>query len=172
MNTNNNTTGTFMDIVAANYNKIKQLYITRENCNGRKFDEDFFNDAFIKCANHFGNNIIDYETVVKYFWVAYVNTCKDKNNTCIELWEEYPDILDDNDKTFAQVLYDDVMCTVMEEFSEDDMLIYSLYKYYNWTKSDLENAGYNIKNLEIRIKTIHKFVKQYAKNKYKIKSLN
>ena len=165
-------TGTFMDIVGIHYDDIKKLYIKRECSNGRKFNEDSFNTAFIKCAKHFENNTLDYDTVVKYFWVAYVNTSKNeyKYNSNTELCDEFNfDILDDDDEeSFAQKLYTTVMDAISYVYSEEDMLIYSLYKYHGWKKEELIEAGYNCENFETRIKEIHKFVKEYTKKHFKI----
>ena len=161
-------TGTFMDIVGANYDDIKQLYISRSS-NSKSFDEDSFNDAFIKCAKKFGNDIITYEDVVKYLWVAYINTKKAASikDSKIEYCEEYEDIEEEEDYT-AESIYNIVMDAITAAYSEEDMMIYSLYKYHKWTKNDLIEAGYDCKNFEIRIKTIHKFVKAYCKKNVKL----
>lgn len=156
-------TGTFMDIVGTNYDDIKRLYISRSNNKG-SFDEDSFNEAFIKCAKKFGNDVITYEDVVKYLWVAYINTKKASSikDSKIEYCEEYEDIEEEEDYT-AESIYNIVMDAITAAYSEEDMMIYSLYKYHKWTKNDLIEAGYDCKNFEIRIKTIHKFVKAYCK---------
>lgn len=162
--------GTFMDIVGIHYDDITRTYRLRDNNNGRKFDEDAFNDAFIKCSIHFGNNIIDYNDVIKYFWTAYVNTRKGNNykNSSIQSCAEYPeDIIDDDQESFAEKFYKTIMNAITESFGEEDMLVYSLYKYHGWKEKDLIEAGYDCKNLEIRIKNIHKFVKEYSKKHYK-----
>ena len=41
-------TGTFMDLISVNYNKIRSLFRTRLRNMDMHFDEDSFNDAFIK----------------------------------------------------------------------------------------------------------------------------
>ena len=160
-----------MDIVGIHYDDIRKTYSTRDNSNNRKFDEDAFNDAFIKCAKHFGNSEINYEDVIKYFWIAYVNTRKGndyKYKSTVELYEEYPeDIIDEYEVSFAEKFYNNVMTAITKSFGEEDMLIYSLYKYHGWKEQDLIDAGYNCKNFNIRIKNIHKFVKEYAKKYYR-----
>ena len=131
-------TGTFMDIVSTNYDDIRRIYCSRDNNAGRKFSEDAFNEAFIKCASKFGNSIITYDDVIKYFWIAYLNTNKKDmiNNSKLDYIEEYPEILDD-DEDYAHYIYNDIMEAIEEEFSENDMMIYSLYKYYGWAREDL-----------------------------------
>ena len=160
-----------MDIVGIHYDDIRKTYCLRDNNNGRKFDEDSFNDAFIKCSICFGNKQITYDDVIKYFWIAYSNTRKGANykyKSHIELQENYPeDIIDDDQDSFAEKFYNVSMDAIKKSFGEDDMMIYSLYKYHDWTKKDLIEAGYDCNNLEIRIKNIHKFLKEYVKKHYK-----
>ena len=160
-------TGTFMDIVSVHYDDFKKSFISRDNNKGRKFDEDSFNDAFIKCANKFGNDIISYDDAIKYFWVTYSNTVKSiKQNTNTELDDTLHDVIDDDEPSKANYIYNIVMAAITEAFNEDDMMVYSLYKYHNWTEDELTAAGYDCKNLDIRIKTIHKFVKSYCKKRF------
>lgn len=156
-------TGTFMDLVGLYYDDIKRTYISRSN-GGRKFSEDIFNDAFIKCAKKFGNEIITYDDMIKYFWVAYVNTYKtdEAYNSKICLCDEYPE-LEDETENFSSKFYNDIMQAIEKAFSTNDMLIYSLYKYHDWSKKELLEAGYDCNNFEIKLKNIHRFVKEYTK---------
>ena len=157
--------GNFMDIISVHYKDIKSLFRSRSS-DDRKFDEDSFNDAFIKCASHFGNTVINYDDAIKYFWTAYVNTVKGEESRIskIESFDnEIHDTIDDEEPSYAKTIYNKIMTAVTEAFNEDDMNIYSLYKYHKWTKEDLEDAGYDCKNFDLRIKTIHKFVKLYSK---------
>lgn len=160
--------GTYMDIVGIHYKDIKTLFKSRLNNSGNAFDEDAFNDAFIKCAHRFGNTIITYNDAVKYFWVAYVNTMKgSRSKVSYEFIDSLEnsdfDCIDDEDPSYAKYIYNIVMAAVTEAFGEDDMMIYSLYKYHGWTEAELIEAGYNCNNIDIRIKNIHKFVKAYCK---------
>lgn len=164
--------GMFMDIVSVHYKDIKNLFKSRSINKGEHFDEDSFNDAFIKCAQRFGYEQIDYDTAIKYFWVAYVNTVKMNsvkmhNDIKDELDMTMHDCIDDDEPTKAQYVYDTVMNAITEAFSEEDMMIYSLYKYHNWTEKELTDADYDCKNLDIRIKNIHRFVKEYCKKHIK-----
>lgn len=159
--------GTFMDIVGIHYGDIKKLYASRDIKNDKHFDEDSFNDAFIKCAAHFKNETITYEDAIRYFWVAYTNTCKNTYSNAVELEESHYEDLTTEESDSAKLIYDDVMNAIAERYDEDDMMMYSLYKYHDWTKEELEDQGYDCTDLESRIKDIHKFAKQYCKNKYK-----
>lgn len=161
-------TGTFMDIVGTNYDDIRRIYCSRDNNAGRKFSEDAFNEAFIKCALKFGNSVITYDDVIKYFWIAYLNTHKKDmiNNSKLEYVEEYPE-MEEEDESFSKKFYNTIMTEISKAFSEDDMMIYSLHKYHGWKKEDLENADYDCKDFELRIKNIHRFVKEYSKKNFK-----
>jgi hypothetical protein len=67
------------------------------------------------------------------------------------------------DPSRADCIYRIVMKAITDAFGEDDMMIYSLYKYHGWTIDELTDVGYDCKNLDIRVKTIHRFVKAYCK---------
>lgn len=164
-------TGTFMDIVASRYKEIRSLFKTRLYNSGLQFDEDLFNDTFIKCVNKFGNDEITYDVTVKYFWTAYFNTIKSeliKESYTEPLDEELHDCLDDNyneytDEDFARDIYNKVSKAVKDKFGADEATIYMMYKYHNWKECDLIAAGYSCHNLTDRIKTMHRFVKAYCK---------
>lgn len=160
--------GTFMGIVGAHYKDIRNLFISRVKKLGRTFSDDTFNTVFIKCTERFGDKEVGYDDVVKYFYVSYLNTelKNDKTKGRFELCDEFDDIPDE-DKSAATALYDKVMDTVKDEFNENDMMVYSLYKYHGWTKEDLENDGYDCTNLDTRVKTIHRFVKKHFRKKIK-----
>lgn len=164
-------TGTFMDIISVHYDKIKSLFKTRLYNIDMNFDEDSFNDAFIKCAKKFGNSEISYDIVIKYFWVAYLNAIKsnlskERKIDFVSLDEEIHDCIDEDDK-YATNIYNIVMDAIESKYSEEDMMIYSLYKYHNWSKEDLIDAGYDCTDIDNRIKSIHKFVKTYCKKQLK-----
>ena len=163
-----------MDLIAAHYKEIKTLYKSRLYNTDKLFDEDSFNDAFIKCVQRFNNDIIDYECAIKYFWIAYINTVKANTaKSCIDIKDHFDaelhDCIDNEDPSQAEYIYNIVMDAITTVYGENDMLIYSLYKYHDWTQSELINAGYDCTDFDTKIKTIHKFVKTYCKNKRKIK---
>lgn len=166
-------TGTFMDLVASNYKEIKKLFKTRSYNMNYEFDEDSFNDAFIKCVNKFNSEEITYDTVLKYFWTSYINTVKtnlikESNMHSEELDEELHDCIDNTyneffDDDYSKEVYNIIMNAITVKYGKEDMLIYSLHKYHDWTENDLIAAGYDITDLRNKIKTIHRFVKSYCK---------
>ena len=163
-------TGTFMDIVGINYDTIKSLFKSRLHNMNIPFNEDALNDAFIKCAQRFGNTLLDYNTVVKYYWTVYVNTVKfDKPKLqYTELNPDIHDCIDDaSDAPDTINIYNMVMDLITDKFGEHDMMMYMLYKFHNWSKDDLVEYGYDITYIDTRIKEIHKFVKTYCKKHIK-----
>jgi hypothetical protein len=166
-------TGTFMDWVASNYKEIKQLFKTRTYNMNYEFDEDSFNDAFIKCVNKFESEKITYETVLKYFWTSYINTVKtnlikESNMQYEELDEELHDCIDNTyneffDDDYSKEVYNIIMNAITVKYGKEDAKIYSLYKYHDWTENDLIAAGYDCDNLKKKVAAIHRFVKAYSK---------
>ena len=159
--------GAFMDIISVHYKDIVSLFKSRQHI--VSFDEDLFGDAFIKCAQKFGNDEIDYDTAIKYFWVTYVNTCKSRimfdSKHYIESIDNVGDIeIEEHDEID---FYNKTMDIIEERFGEEWMTIYSLYKYHNWSEEDLKNAGYECINIKENIKDIHKFIKSYYKKNKK-----
>ena len=55
------------------------------------------------------------------------------------------------------------MNAITIKYGKEDMMIYNLYKYHDWTENDLIAAGYDCDNLTKRIAAIHRFVKNYSK---------
>jgi hypothetical protein len=161
-------TGTFMDIVGAKYDTIKSLFKTRLHNIGMQFDEDSLNDAFIKCAQRFGNTTTDYNTVIKYYWIAYINTIKSNKSklNCVSFEVDAHDCIDENESN-ATNIYNIVIDLITDKFGEHDMMMYVLYKFHNWSKDDLVESGYDITYIDTRIKEIHKFVKTYCKKHIK-----
>lgn len=158
--------GMFMDIISVHYKDIISLFKSRQHI--VEFDYDCFSDAFIKCAEKFGNIEIDYNTAIKYFWTTYVNTCKNKiifnSKYPIESINDIDDI--EIEECDAIDFYNKTMDIIEEQYGEKWMMIYSLYKYYNWSEDDLKASGYDCTNLKENIRDIHKFIKShYKKNK-------
>lgn len=162
-----------MNIVAYKYNDIVSLFTSRLRKMDMQFDEDLFHDTFIKCANKFSTEKISYETTIKYFWTSYLNTIKTdiiKSDKFItdSLDEEIHDCIDNTynelyDTDYAKDIYNLIMSAISLKYGETEMIIYSLYKYHDWSEQDLLLKGYNCTDLNNRIKKIHRFVKAYCK---------
>lgn len=153
--------GTFMDIISVHYNDITSLFKSRLH---GKLDEDSFNDTFIKCAQKFGNEIISYETVVKYFWTAYTNTvkaniCNDNRLETVSIDVDMHDCVDETTEEYTNI-YNIVTHDISNEFGEEEMMMYVLYKFHDWSKQDLIDAGYDCDDFDSCIAEVHKFLKK------------
>ena len=162
-------TGTFMDIVSVHYNKIKSLFKSRSH---GSIDEDSFNDAFIKCAQKFGNEQITYDGVIKYFWVVYSNMVKanianEHRLELVSIDNEIHDCIDESDNDYTINIYNTITNAITAEYSEEDMMMYTLYKFHDWTIQDLIDSGYDCSDFDNHIKEIHRFVKTYCKKHIK-----
>jgi hypothetical protein len=160
-------TGAFMTLIADNYDDVIKLFksLSRKTC--IDFDEDSFQEAFLKCAKKFGSEQITYDEATKYFWAAYLNTAKselvhDNKFSYIDSEEIKDEIIDETDDDYSD-LYIDVMNAIQKKFGKEDSQIYILYKYHDWTEDDLIATGYDCENFTERIKKIHRFVKSYKK---------
>lgn len=157
--------GTFMELIGDNYYKVVELFKSISNKKGINFDEDSFNDAFIKCANRFKDEIISYETATKYFWTVYLNTVKSQfilNNkfNYIEIEEIQDDIIYDED---SSEFYNEVLNLIALKFGKEDMKLYSLYKLHDWKIEEIEKEDIDCTDFEKRIKKINKFIKSHYK---------
>lgn len=164
--------GTFMDLISVNYNKIRSLFRSRLRNMDMKFDEDSFNDAFIKCAQKFGNERITYEYTIKYFWAAYLNTIKaniskEHKIDVVAIDTELHDKTDEDEDEFAESLYNTVMDSIAKEFGDDAMMIYSLYRLHDWTKKEIIDYGYDCEDFDDCIIEIDNFIKINYKHKRK-----
>lgn len=170
--------GNFMDLISVNYNKIRSLFRTRLRNMDMKFDEDSFNDAFIKCAQKFGNERITYEDTIKYFWAAYLNTIRanisnEHKLDIVTIDTEVHDKIDEDEDEFANELYNSVMNSITNEFGDNDMMVYSLYKLHNWTKEEIIKQGYDCENFDDCINEVDKFIKnKYRKRRMHKRNIN
>ena len=174
--------GEFMHLIADDYDNIISIIVSRSvKCYNMDFDEDIFGESFIKCAQRFGEEKISYDDAIKYFWVVYLNGMKSKfiadskiNHINIEEFEE-----DYTEKSIEEHLiykesdleksefYNRVMDAISEEFGEEDMHLYRLYKHHNWTLEEISNIGISCSNFSDRIKAINKFIKTFKNTKKK-----
>ena len=111
---------TFADIISKYYNNINTLFKSRMHKRDMKFDEDSFNDAFIKCFEYFKDNLISYDDAVKYFWTVYIHMVlneKIHESHETELPEDYdcecPEYNEDIDNLYNTIIED-----VRTEFGE------------------------------------------------------
>lgn len=113
--------GTFIDIVSIKYKDIRISFNNWSKNRQLVFDEDSFNDAFIKCADHFKDTIITYNDAIKYFWTAYIHTVmnnKKHNSFSTELSESI-DVIDSNYNEDIDKLYNIIIKDIQQKFGDD-----------------------------------------------------
>ena len=113
--------GTFIDIVSIKYKDIRISFNNWSKNRQLVFDEDSFNDAFIKCADHFKDTIITYNDAIKYFWTAYIHTVmnnKKHNSFSTELSESI-DVIDSNYNEDIDTLYNIIIKDIQQKFGNN-----------------------------------------------------
>lgn len=148
-------TMTFVDVVSFNYKDIKTLFQNRSIKRHLMFDEDAFNDAFIKCAEHFENELISYDTAIKYFWTAYIHIVlnhkiHDAHST------GYSDIYDCEDIIYnidIDYIYNAIINDVKNKFGDEGVNV--LFSYLNKQPISDKNMAKRIcKYIKIKYKEL------------------
>lgn len=127
---------TFADIISNYYNDIYTLFKSRMHRRDMHFNEDAFNDAFIKCSEHFKSDLISYDHAVKYFWTTYINTVlneKIHDSYTTELPEDYDCECDEYNYDIDN-LYNTIIDDIDMEFGEEGMEVVN--NYLKHKKSD------------------------------------
>ena len=65
-------------IISENFDGFKKEIIALGNKHNIKFDDDIFNDTYIKCYETLKNRDITEDGVKYYFWVAFLNNTRKK----------------------------------------------------------------------------------------------
>lgn len=113
--------GTFIDIVSIKYKDIRISFNNWSKNRQLVFDEDSFNDAFIKCADHFKDTIITYNDAIKYFWTAYIHTVmnnKKHNKFSTELSDTI-DVIDIEYNYNIDTIYDTIIDDIQQKFGNN-----------------------------------------------------
>lgn len=69
-------TNTFADIIAENFEEIRNNFKKGLINKGYSFDEDLMNDAFISCNDTLKDKELTKTEAIKYYWTAYINKFK------------------------------------------------------------------------------------------------
>lgn len=64
---------TFLDIVGDEYNTLKENFRGIIVSEGMRFDEDVFSDTMLKCQEKIGDNDIERDDAIGYFWASFRN---------------------------------------------------------------------------------------------------
>lgn len=70
---------TFLDIVADEYDSLKESFNTQIRSAGMVFDEDIYGETMIKCQEQIGSVEMRRDCAVAYFWKSFkTNTIREK----------------------------------------------------------------------------------------------
>lgn len=135
---------TFADIISKYYTDIYTLFKSRMHKRDMCFNEDAFNDAFIKCVEHFKNDLISYDYAVKYFWKTYIHTVlneKIHDSYVTELPEDYDCECTEYNYDIDE-LYDTIMNDVQDTFGYDG--VEAINNHFKHKKSVSRNQSRKI----------------------------
>jgi thiamine kinase-like enzyme len=158
----------FMDIVAANYNEIVRNFKAGVKNHGYVFDEDVMNDAFISCANSLKNKMLTKQEAIKYFWVAYVNKYKTKQDheqimDCYDnVEEEFEDVAVENYNSTTDKIYDIIISGVQDHFGVRKAVIWEMYACQGKSSKEIKAMGFNdIDNFAYFTKQVKRYIKNH-----------
>ena len=154
-------TGKFMDLISIHYKDIRCCFNSRLLKIGKSFNDDAFNDAFIKCAVRFGEKEITYDDAVKYFWVAFLNTTRNEDitNSKFDHETEIQDEIDEEYDTQIDEKFDKVCSIIESEFGKDNLLAFKMVICDGWDIDELIDNQY----VDYSFKSLFKKMKQFAK---------
>ena len=126
---------TLNKVIIENYDGFKKEINTLGRKHNIKFDDDIFNDTYIKCYEILKNREITEEGVKYYFWVAFLNNTRKKYRH-----SKYKPILSDlNENIYKSDNEDDE--------NEDNENEYTIETNENTALFDEENYDiFNVKN--------------------------
>lgn len=159
-----------MDIISVHYIDIRRLFHSRLSNIGKGFDEDAFNDAFIKCALRFGEKEISYEDAVKYYWVAFLNTIRtaDGNKLQYDLDAEIDEeIIDEPYDEEIDEMFDHICDGIEKEFGKEHLLAFKMVVCDGWSMNELIENKYVTPEFKNTYNKIRKFAKKNYSDKWK-----
>lgn len=164
----NDGCGKFIDIIAADFDNVKHIFINKCNAMEYEFDEDLFMDVFINCHNKLLDKLMTKSECIKYYWVAYLNkykTEKSKESRFIgfEDIKEQKSIL--NTYNYNPIIdndYNQIIELVRNKFDKDYVDAWLLHICDDKSYKELNDMGYNFKFNDI-FKRINKYVRKEFK---------
>lgn len=154
----------FANVIAKNFEPIKQSFILMSKQHGFSFDEDLFMDAFIKCEASLKNKTLSDQEYIKYFWTAYKNhiisAFKPSSSEVDErvlphLFHTYDISID--------YKYEHVTATLGKKFDTYYIQAFMLHYADNKSYKELIELGYSFKHNNI-FKRMMKYLKTTMKS--------
>lgn len=158
----------FTDIVAANYNEIVRNFKAGVKNHGHVFDEDIMNDAFVSCFNSLKDKKLTKQEVIKYYWVAYVNKYKTRQEheqimDCYDnVEEEFEDIENEHYNSTTDKIYDIIISGVQDHYGVRKATIWEMYACQGKSSKEIRAMGFNdIDNYAYFTKQVKRYIKNH-----------
>lgn len=164
----------FTDIVAANYNEIVRNFKAGAKSHGYVFDEDIMNDAFVSCFNSLKDKKLTKQEALKYYWVAYVNKYKTRQEheqimDCYDnVEEEFEDIENECYNSTTDRIYDIIISGVQDHYGVRKATIWEMYACQGKSSKEIRAMGFDdIDNFAYFTKQVKRYIKNHivAENK-------
>lgn len=162
------TESTFADIVATNYNEIIRNFKTGLKSHGYIFDEDIMNDAFLSCFNTLKDKKLTKQDALKYYWVAYINKYKTKQERegsidCYDnMEEEFDDIASEKYNSIIDRIYDIIITGIQDHFGVRKASIWEMYTCHGKSSKEIRAIGFNdIDNFAYFTKQVKRYIKNH-----------
>lgn len=163
-----NAESMFSEIIAANYNEIIRSFKAGMKNHGYTFDEDIMHDAFISCFNSLKDKKLTKQEALKYYWVAYVNKYKTKQERahiidCYDnIEEEFDDIETEQYNSITDKIYDIIITGVQDHFGVRKASIWEMYACQGKSSKEIRAMGLNdIDNYAYFTKQVKRYIKNH-----------
>lgn len=161
-------------IVLTDYCEIVKKYKCATYSLGMTFDQDVFHDTYIKCEQTLRNKNITKDDIMKYLWVSYINNLrKSKQYTkykpkMYDMNESSYNIIDENNCHYEErfAIYNIIKNEVINEYGEDEFVVWYLHFGEGKTYEDLEKMGYTNFNFHNLFRSINRYVKNKLLKKH------
>ena len=158
----------FADIVAANYDEVVRNFKAGVKNHGYVFDEDIMNDAFVSCFNSLKNKKLTKQEALKYYWVAYVNKYKNRQEheqimDCYDnVEEEFEDIENEHYNSTTDKIYDIIISGVQDHYGVRKATIWEMYACHGKSSKEIKAMGFNdIDNYAYFTKQVKRYIKNH-----------
>ena len=158
----------FVDIVAANYDEIVRNFKVGVKNRGYVFDEDIMNDAFVSCFNSLKDKKLTKQEALKYYWVAYVNKYKNRQEheqimDCYDnVEEEFEDIENECYNSTTDRIYDIIISGVQDHYGVRKATIWEMYACQGKSSKEIRAMGFNdIDNFAYFTKQVKRYIKNH-----------
>lgn len=169
------TKSTFPNVVAENYDEIVRNFKAGTKNHGYVFDEDIMSDSFISCCNSLKDKEITKQEAVKYYWVAYVNKYKTRQEheqimDCYDnVEEEFDDIEAEHYNSTTDKIYDIIITELQDHYGVRKATIWEMYACQGKSSKEIRMMGLDdIDNYAYFTKQVKRYIKNHIIKENKV----